>query len=66
MDRNKRKEIIMKRTDKNVLVCMTSTRPIYRRVFTDGEHFYVKWNGKQINVDKDIKDHNYITERSAP
>lgn len=51
----------MRKTNKSVLVCMTSTRPIYRRVFTDGEHFFVKWHNKLINVDKDIKNRNYIT-----
>lgn len=50
----------MKRTGYAVAVEQHSTYIEYRMVFTDGTHYYIKRNGKLINVDEDIKSGHYL------
>ena len=50
----------MKRTDYKVCCGTKAGYAVYRAVITDGERYFVKWNGKHIDVSKDIRLRNYI------
>lgn len=51
------------KTPYSVRVATHNLYPIYRVVWAYKGHFYVKYKGQEINVDKDINDHNYhLTE----
>lgn len=50
----------MKRTDMVILVQMTDNAPVYRTVMVDSDgSYWIKWNGKAINVNKDIEERHY-------
>ena len=49
----------MKRTNMEVCCGTRNGYCVYRTVFQDGDHFYVKWNGNLVNVDKDIEERSY-------
>ena len=51
----------MKRTDMMV-ACGQEGKygtTVYRCVITDGERYFVRWNGKLVDVTEDIKNRNY-------
>lgn len=49
----------MKRTDYKVAVAQTSRYTVWRSVFQDGCKYYIKWNGRQIDVTEDIDNGHY-------
>ncbi len=54
----------MKKTD-YMICCGKSGKygtNVYRSVVTDGERYFIKWNGKIIDVTEDIRNHNYISK----
>lgn len=52
----------MKKTDYKVCVGTSGKYgyPVYRSVVTDGTDYYVKWQGKMVNVNKEIEKRQYI------
>ncbi len=54
----------MKRTDMEVLCGeMCNQNLIYRTVVTDGKKYFVRWNGKLVDVTKKIENRDYLRKR---
>ena len=49
----------MKKTNMKVCVGKKNGYDVYRIVYMADGHYYVKWNKTLINVDDDIKIHNF-------
>lgn len=54
----------MKRTDMLVLCGERANGTlIYRTVVTDGKRYFVRWNGKLVDVTKKIENRDYLRKR---
>ena len=49
----------MTKTNMKTCVGKKNGYDIYRTIYTIDNHYYVKWNNEIINVDEDVKNHNY-------
>lgn len=49
----------MTKTDMKVCVGKKNGYDVYRVVYKENDHYYIKWNNEIINVDKDISERHY-------
>ena len=50
---------VKKATDMMVCVGKKDGYDIYRKVYFDGSHYYIRWNNQQIIVDEDVQNKRY-------
>lgn len=51
---------VKKSTDMIICVDKHNGIDLYRKVCFDGQHYYIKYKGKNVNVDTDIRQGNFL------